>query len=42
MLSGSLRARADAPPALLSELQSLSRGRDPHGQIPVDLEFNNL
>jgi hypothetical protein len=42
VLSGFLRARPEAPPALLSQLQSLSRGRDPHSQIPVDLEFNNL
>ena len=42
ILSGFVRARPDAPPALLSQLQSLSRGRDPHQQIPVDLEFNNL
>jgi hypothetical protein len=42
ILSGFLRARPEAPPALLSQLQSLSRGRDPHQPIPVDLEFNNL
>ncbi len=42
IVSGSLRARPDAPPALLSQLQSLSRGRDPYGEIPIDLEFNNL
>jgi len=42
LLSGFVQARPDAPPALLSQLQSLSRGRDPHGQIPVDLEFNHL
>jgi hypothetical protein len=42
VLSGSLRARPDAPPALLRQLQSVSRGRDPYGPIPIDLEFNNL
>jgi hypothetical protein len=41
ILSGTLRERADAPPALRSQLQNLAqyRGRDPQGRIPVDLEF---
>jgi hypothetical protein len=41
ILSGTLRERADAPPALRTQLQSLAqyRGRDPQGRIPVDLEF---
>jgi Type II secretion system (T2SS), protein N len=41
ILSGTLRERAEAPPALRSQLQNLAqyRGRDPQGRIPVDLEF---
>jgi Type II secretion system (T2SS), protein N len=41
LLTGTLRARADAPPALLEQLDSIvqMRGRDPQGRIPVDLEF---
>jgi hypothetical protein len=40
-LSGTVRERPDAPPALLAQLQNLSqlRGRDAQGRIPVDLEF---
>jgi hypothetical protein len=40
-LSGTVRERPDAPPALLSQLQNLLqlRGRDRDGRIPVDLEF---
>jgi hypothetical protein len=41
LLSGTLKERADTPPALRAQLQNLSqlRGRDPQGRIPVDLEF---
>jgi hypothetical protein len=41
VLTGTLKERADAPPALLDQLQSVSqlRARDPQGRIPVDLEF---
>jgi Type II secretion system (T2SS), protein N len=41
ILTGTLKERAQAPQALLEQLQSLSqlRGRDPQGRIPVDLEF---
>ena len=40
-LSGTLKARPGAPPALLNPLENLAqlRGRDPQGRIPVDLEF---
>ena len=40
-LSGTLKERPGAPPALLSQLENLVqlRGRDPQGRIPVDLEF---
>jgi type II secretion system (T2SS) protein N len=40
-MSGTVRERSDAPPALVSQLQNLSqlRGRDREGRIPVDLEF---
>jgi hypothetical protein len=40
-LSGTVRERPDAPPALVSQLQNFSqlRGRDREGRIPVDLEF---
>jgi hypothetical protein len=40
-LSGTVRERADAPPALRRQLDGLSqlRGRDPQGRITVDLEF---
>ena len=40
-LSGTVRERPGAPPALVSQLQNLSqlRGRDREGRIPVDLEF---
>jgi hypothetical protein len=40
-LSGTVRERPDAPPALVSQLQNLSqlRGRDREGRIPMDLEF---
>jgi Type II secretion system (T2SS), protein N len=42
VLSGTLRERANAPPALRSQLQDLAqyRGRDPQGRIPVELELN--
>ncbi len=42
LLSGALRERAEAPAALVSELQSIAqvRGRDPQGRIPLDLEFS--
>ncbi len=41
MLSGRVMARADAPPALRSELDDLARmhARDAQGRIPVDFEF---
>jgi Type II secretion system (T2SS), protein N len=41
LLTGTVKERANAPPALLQQLQSLSqlRGRDPEGRIPIDLEF---
>jgi hypothetical protein len=40
-LSGTVRERPDAPPALARQLQSLSqlRARDREGRIPIDLEF---
>jgi hypothetical protein len=42
MLTGTVRERPGAPPALLSQLENLSqlRGRNPQGRIPVDLEFS--
>jgi hypothetical protein len=41
LLTGTLRERPGAPPALLEQLESIAqlRGRDPQGRIPVDLEF---
>ena len=41
MLSGTLKERPDAPPALRSQLENLSQlhARDAQGRIPVDLEF---
>src|SRR3984893_2789207 len=41
LLTGTLRERANAPAALLDQLQGITqlRGRDPQGGIPVDLEF---
>src|ERR1700736_984294 len=41
LLTGTLRERPGAPPALLDQLESIVqlRGRDPQGRIPVDLEF---
>lgn len=41
MLSGSIKARADAPPALLRQLDNLAQlhARDAYGAIPVELEF---
>jgi hypothetical protein len=41
ILTGTIRERPDAPPALHTQLESLSqlRPRDPQGRIPVDLEF---
>jgi hypothetical protein len=40
-LSGTLRARPDAPAALRSEIDNLAQlhRRDPQGRVPVDLEF---
>jgi hypothetical protein len=40
-MSGTLRDRPGAPPALLSDLEGVAqlRGRDAQGRIPVDLEF---
>jgi hypothetical protein len=42
LLTGTLRERANAPAALLEQLEGLVqlRGRDPEGRIPVDLEFS--
>ena len=42
VLSGTLKERPEASPALRSQLQNLTqlRGRDPQGRIPVDLEFS--
>ena len=42
ILSGTVRERAGAPPALQSQLENLSqlRGRNPQGRVPVDLEFS--
>ena len=42
LLTGTVRERPGAPPALLSQLQNLTqlRGRNPQGRIPVDLEFS--
>jgi hypothetical protein len=41
MLSGTVKERPEAPPALLSQLANLAqlRPRDAEGRIPVDLEF---
>lgn len=41
MLTGTLRERADASPALRSQIGNIAqlRRRDPQGRIPVDLEF---
>ncbi|GAC1301643.1 MAG: hypothetical protein NVSMB15_12190 [Steroidobacteraceae bacterium] len=41
MLSGTVKARPDAPPALLGELENLTQlhSRNAAGAIPVDLEF---
>jgi len=41
LLSGTLRERPDAPPALHKQLESLAQMRRPdaQGRIPVDLEF---
>jgi hypothetical protein len=41
LLTGTIRERPDAPPALHSQLESLSqlRPRDPQGRMAVDLEF---
>jgi hypothetical protein len=40
-LSGTVKERADAPPALRSQLSNLAQlhARDAEGRIPVDLEF---
>jgi Type II secretion system (T2SS), protein N len=42
LLTGTLKERADASPALRSQLQNLTqlRGRDSQGRIPVELEFS--
>ncbi|HTV95323.1 MAG TPA: type II secretion system protein N [Steroidobacteraceae bacterium] len=41
LLSGSIKERADAPPALRRDLDNVAQlhARDPQGRIPVDLEF---
>jgi len=41
MLSGTVKERADAPPALRKELDNVAqlRARDAQGRIPIDLEF---
>jgi hypothetical protein len=41
MLSGTVKERADAPPALRKELDNVAQlhARDAQGRIPVDLEF---
>jgi hypothetical protein len=41
MLSGTVKERADAPPALRKELDNVAqlRPRDTQGRIPIDLEF---
>jgi len=41
MLSGTLKERPDAPPALRSQLENLSQLQCARcaGRIPVDLEF---
>ncbi len=41
MLSGTLKERPDAPPALRGQLENLSQlhARDAQGRIPIDLEF---
>jgi Type II secretion system (T2SS), protein N len=40
LLSGTLKERAGAPPALLSQINDIAqlRGRDAQGRVPVDLE----
>jgi hypothetical protein len=42
ILTGTVRERPGAPPALLNQLENLTqlRGRNPQGRIPVDLEFS--
>jgi hypothetical protein len=41
LLSGTVKARPDAPPALLAELDNLAQlhARDAQGRLPVDMEF---
>jgi hypothetical protein len=41
MLSGTVKERSDAPPALRSQLANLTQlhPRDDQGRIPVELEF---
>jgi hypothetical protein len=41
LLTGTLKERAGAPPALLGQLQGITQlhARDAQGRIPVDLEF---
>ena len=40
-LTGTMKARNDAPAALQEEIQRLAqmRGRDANGRVPVDVEF---
>jgi hypothetical protein len=42
MLSGTVKERADAPPALRKELDNVAQlhARDAQGRIPIDLEFS--
>jgi hypothetical protein len=41
LLSGSVKEREDAPPALRRELDNVAqlRARDAQGRVPIDLEF---
>ena len=41
LLSGTVKERDDAPPALRKELDNVAqlRARDAQGRIPIDLEF---
>jgi hypothetical protein len=41
MLSGTVKERAEAPPALRKELDNVAQlqSRDAQGRIPIDLEF---
>jgi hypothetical protein len=42
LLTGALKPRPDAPPALLQQIDGLSqlRGHDAQGRTPMDFEFN--